>query len=154
MAVAVIAYFVLPDFPHNTAFLTPLERKLAEHRLLEDVGEPDTEERGSSMRGLKNAMLDWKVWWMAFALTAMVVGLSFNQYFPTLTRTLGFNTTVTLLLCAPPWAFACLCSFVNARHSDKTGERFFHIIAPLVIGMIGFIIPLGTRNVAARYIAL
>jgi len=153
MFFAVVAYFVLPDFPVNTKFLTPLERKLAQHRMLEDVGEEDSEEPGESFRGFRMAMLDWKVWWMAFGLTAQVVGLSFNQYFPTLTKTLGFNNTVTLLLCAPPWAFAVILTFLNARHSDKTGERFFHIIGPLSLGMIGFIIALATRNTAARYIS-
>lgn len=91
---------------------------------------------------------------MAFALTAQVVGLSFNQYFPTLMKTLGFNTTVTLLLCAPPWGFAVVLTFINARHSDKTGERFFHITVPLFVGMVGFVIALATQNTAARYISL
>lgn len=46
---------------------------------------------------------------------SQVVGLSFNAYFPTLTKTLGYSTTVTLLLCAPPWAFATIVAFLNAR---------------------------------------
>jgi hypothetical protein len=35
-----------------------------------------------------------------------------------------------------------------------TGERFFHIIIPLFIGMIGFIIAISTMKLAARYVAL
>jgi len=153
MFFAIVAIFILPDFPENTRFLTPLEKRLAQRRMLEDVGEVDSEDPGSSFHGFKLAMLDWKVWWMAFALTAQVVGLSFNQYFPTLTKTLGFNNTVTLLLCAPPWAFAVLVTFINARHSDKTRERFFHIAIPLLVGILGFLIALSTMNTAARYIS-
>lgn len=119
--------------------------------MVEDVGEADAEEAGNSFHGFKLAMLDWKVWWMAFSLTAQVVGLSFNQYFPTLLATLGYNTTITLLLCAPPWAVAVLATFLNARHSDKSGERFFHIAIPLFVGMVGFIIALATGNLGARY---
>lgn len=69
------------------------------------------------------AIKDWKVWWLAVALTGQVVGLSFNVYFPSehidwgrnvynhcfilaLTSTLGYNRTISLLLCAPPWGFA------------------------------------------------
>jgi hypothetical protein len=35
-----------------------------------------------------------------------------------------------------------------------SGERFFHIIIPLFIGIIGFIIAISTMKLAARYVAL
>jgi len=155
IAVAIIAIFILPDFPHTTRWLTDEERRLAEVRMAEDVGEVDDDaESAGAMRGLQLAMTDWKVWWLAFALTAFVVGLSFNSYFPTLTGTLGYKRTITLLLCAPPWAFATIVAFAVARHADKTGERFFHIAIPMAFGMLGMIISLCTMNTAARYIAL
>lgn len=47
-----------------------------------------------------------QVWVMALSLTAMVISLSFNQFFPTLTKTLGYTNTISLLLCAPPFVFA------------------------------------------------
>jgi len=155
MFFAVVAYAILPDFPENTRSLSPLERKLAQRRMQEDFGQADADqkEHGNSLSGFKQAMSSWLVWWMAFALTAQVVGLSFNQYFPTLTATLGYNPAITLLLCAPPWAFSVLVTWINARHSDRTGERFFHMIGPLVAGIVGFIIALATQNVAARYVS-
>jgi hypothetical protein len=88
------------------------------------------------------------------ALASYVVGLSFNAYFPTLTATMGYSPTITLLLCAPPWAFTTIIAFIVARHSDKTGERTFHIIIPFVIGIIGCIISLSTMNIVGRYVAL
>lgn len=75
--------------------------------------------------------------------------------FIALAATLGFeSTTVTLLLTAPPWFFATLLSFLNARHADSTGERFWHISGPILLGIVGFVISLSTMNTAARYIAL
>ena len=74
---------------------------------------------------------------------------------PALAATLGFKSvTVTLLLTAPPWAFASLVALCNARHADITGERFWHIAAPALLGILGYIISLCTMNTAARYIAL
>jgi hypothetical protein len=35
-----------------------------------------------------------------------------------------------------------------------TGERFFHIVIPLFVAMIGFIIAISTMRLAARYLAL
>ena len=43
------------------------------------------------------------------------MSLSLNAFFPTLAATLGYNRTVTLLLCAPPWIFAILVALAVAR---------------------------------------
>ena len=40
------------------------------------------------------------------------------------------------------------------RHSDKTGERFWHIVLPVVGGIVGFVIAISTMNTAARYVSL
>ncbi|QRW19031.1 major facilitator superfamily transporter [Rhizoctonia solani] len=123
MAVAILAIFILPDFPSTTKWLSPMERRLAQ-----DAGgeaDHDTKEEGA-FHGLILAVKDWKVWWLALALTAQVVGLSFNAYFPTLTATLGYNHRRALL------------------------ARF----VPLFVGIIGFVIAEATMNTAGRYIAL
>ncbi|KZT29316.1 MFS general substrate transporter [Neolentinus lepideus HHB14362 ss-1] len=154
---AICAIFVLPDFPSTThGWLSPLEIRLAEKRMEEDVGigDEDQTEPAGQTAGLIMAMTDWKVWWLALALTSLVVSLSFNAFFPTLSATMGFNSTVTLLLCAPPWVFATIIAFLDTRHSDKSGERFLHIAVPLAFGIVGFIIALSTMNTAARYISL
>ncbi|KAF9263455.1 MFS general substrate transporter [Marasmius fiardii PR-910] len=156
MAIAVVALFILPDFPETSKWLSPLERKLAMQRMKEDVGvgDSDESETGKKVSGFWLCFVDWRVWWFAFTLTALVVALSFNAFFPTLTDTLGYSRTISLLLCAPPWGFATIVAFIIARHSDKTGERFYHIVFPLTFGIVGFIIAISTMNTAARYVAL
>ena len=79
------------------------------------VGDETETEDGGQTRGMILALTDWKVWWLAMALTSMVISLSFNAFFPTLSATMGFNRTVTLLLCAPPWAFATIIAFIVTR---------------------------------------
>ncbi|KAH8106014.1 MFS general substrate transporter [Cristinia sonorae] len=154
--VAALAIFILPDFPATSAsWLSPIEVRLAERRMEEDAGVGDEEQtEGGQMLGFFQAVGDWRVWWLALALTSMVVSLSFNAFFPTLSATMGYNSTVTLLLCAPPWVFATIIAFICCRHSDKTGDRFWHIAIPLFFGIVGFVIAISTMNTAARYIAL
>jgi len=154
MIIAITAIFVLPEFPTTTKWLSPQERALAIRRMEEDAGVGDEEQTEGRHNGLWLAITDWKVWWLAFALTSQVVALSFNAYFPTLSATMGFNPTVTLLLCAPPFVFTAIFAFVLSRHSDKTGERFYHIVGSLGVGILGFIISIATMNTAARYISL
>jgi MFS family permease len=173
--VAICAIFILPDFPTTSSrWLTPEEARLAVRRMEEDAGvgdESETEPQGQ-MAGLKMAVSDWRVWWLTIAQCSLVLSLTFNAFFPTLTATLGYDRTVTLLLCAPPWIFSTIVAFLVTRlvasiqqlnhsinvkvyrHSDKVGERFFHIAASQVVGIIGFIIAMSTMNTAARYISL
>lgn len=184
--VALCAIYILPDFPDtSSSWLTPAEKALAQRRMMEDAGVDDAlkisghttssssrARRQASMLGLIMALSDLKVWWLALSLTAMVVSLSFNAYFPTLSATLGYNTTVTLLLCVPPWVFATIIALAVSRylylllknstlirnlvcrHSDHTGERCWHIVIPILIGMIGFLIAMLTMNTALRYLSL
>lgn len=131
MAVAVIAIFVLPDFPSTSTWLSPEERSLAILRMSEDVGIADDatgkDEETGAIEGLRMAVMDWRVWWMSLSLTSMVVALSFNAYFPTLTATLGYSTTVSLLLCAPPWIFASIVAFFLSRYgSPATLDAIIH----------------------------
>ncbi|KAL5507991.1 hypothetical protein ACEPAH_5609 [Sanghuangporus vaninii] len=153
---ALASIFILPDFPATSRWLSPLEHRLAEKRLEEDVGVGDNDEGSKTTHGegLVMAFSDWKVWWLALALTSMVVSLSFNAFFPTLSQTMGFSNTISLLLCAPPWVVATICAFIVTRHSDATQERFWHIVCPLLVGIVGFVIAISTMNTAARYISL
>lgn len=154
---AICAIFILPDFPSTSGrWLSPEEVLLAERRMAEDVGvgdEGETEGHGQ-LHSLVDAVSDWRVWWLALALTSMVIFLSFNAFFPTLAATLGYNRTVTLLLCAPPWVFATIVAFAVTRHSDMRQDRFWHICVPLCVGLVGCIIAVSTMNTAARYISL
>ena len=155
MFVGLCAIFILPDFPQTSRrFLTEDEQRLACLRMENDVGETREEDEVSQLAGLRLAFADWRVYFLALALTSMVVGLSFNAFFPTLSATMGYSPTITLLLCAPPWVFATLVAFAVCRHSDRTRERFWHIAIPLGFGIVGFIIAISTMHLAARYISL
>ncbi|KAM7217662.1 putative transporter [Rhypophila decipiens] len=155
MAVAISAAFILPDLPTNTKGFTREELEVAQLRMTEDVGLEDKDSADMGVfDGLLMVVKDFKVYVMMLVFTVYTVGLSFNAFFPTLTATLGFRYVPTLLMSAPPWVFACIVSLVNAWHADKTQEKFYHIIGPIVGGLVGFVISMSTDNTAARYVAL
>ncbi|KAJ7507751.1 MFS general substrate transporter [Mycena galericulata] len=133
--VAFAAIFILPDFPETqNSWLSSAERALAQRRMAEDAGmDEDLDPKQGSIFGFVMAVSDWKIWFLAFTLTSIVLSLSFNAYFPTLAETMGYDKTLTLLLCAPPWFFATFVAFANSRHSDRAGERFWHIVTPLFL---------------------
>jgi MFS family permease len=64
VAIALGAYFVLPNFPRTTSWLSEEEKALAIWRLEEDVGQDDWVSSGeqSLFNGFKLALLDVKTW--------------------------------------------------------------------------------------------
>ena len=68
--------------------------------------------------------------------------------------TLGYSDVDSLLLTVPPYVLAVLTSFCNAWHSDKTGERYFHVTLPLYFAVIAFIVAATTTTIGPRYFAM
>ena len=118
MLVAILSMYILPDFPESpNTWLTPAEKALAVQRMVENV-EAHTDLCTASegrFLGFHLAVSDWKVWWLALALAAIIMSLSFSAYFPTLVATLNYEPTLTLLLCVPPWLFATCVVLLLSR---------------------------------------
>ncbi|OAL07764.1 MFS general substrate transporter [Phaeosphaeriaceae sp. SRC1lsM3a] len=154
---ALIALFVLPDYPDSTTgsarwSMTEDMRKIAAARIIADRVSTN-EGKGGVLQGLKLSVFDYKMW----LLVGMNIGISaaygFSNFFPSIVRGFGYNNTITLVLTAPPYIFAALGSLVNAWHSDKTKERGYHFAGPIAFGCIGYIICLATEDRNARYAA-
>ncbi|THU91332.1 MFS general substrate transporter, partial [Dendrothele bispora CBS 962.96] len=149
--------WLLPDYPHNTRWISPFERQLAQARLAEDAGEADQDnDSDSPWKGLLMALKDPKVILFCVMNASQLLGLSFVNFFPTLAATLNpnFSTTIALLLAAPPWIFATVTCIASAWHADRTGERYFHIAGWWWAVIVGFIIALCTMNTAGRYVSM
>ncbi|KAG1755748.1 MFS general substrate transporter [Suillus lakei] len=138
---------VVADFPSTPSiWLSPDEQRLAKRtdgRRTAAAGNEDQGKPVEGFSGLSEALMDWRI-----------ASLSFGNFFPTLSATMGYNATISLLLCAPPWILGTATSFFVARHSDVTGDRFWHITGPLLVGIVGFMIAISTMNTAVRYLSL
>lgn len=149
--IAGLAYPILPDYPTTTRRLSQEESRIAQARLVKDIGVADDDEPMSTFHGFKLAVTDPKVWFLSATYFLTIMGLSFSFFFPTITQALGFNTTNTLLWTAPPWIFAIIVSIPNAWHADRTRERYFHYLWPAVACLVGYVISIGTEKIGPRY---
>ncbi|GAA5860919.1 hypothetical protein JCM8547_003888 [Rhodosporidiobolus lusitaniae] len=145
--IAIIAYFILPDYPATTKRLSLRERALAVYRLERDTGVRD-DDSATVMQNLKAAASDYR----ASAVT---------QFFPSVVQTFGYSRVQTLLLTAPPYILATFVSLGLSRLSDKNPflknpgpERSIHFSATLALGMAGFIIAAATTATGPRYFSL
>lgn len=87
-------------------------------------------------------------------LFCIVASGTVTNFFPTVVATLKFNPVQTLLLTAPPYVLCVITSFCNAWHADRTGERYWHIILPLMVNMVANIIAVSTTSLAPRYLSM
>ncbi|KAB2576005.1 putative transporter C11D3.18C [Lasiodiplodia hormozganensis] len=156
VVVAILAIFLLPNFPHTTGWLSEQERQLAMWRLEQDAGETDQSEDDNSsiLEGFKMAAKEIKVYVVAIMLICVASSASVLNFFPTVVETLGYGRTETLLLTAPPYVLCMFTSCFIAWNSDRTGERYFHCTAPLYFAIVAFVIAASTTAIVPRYISI
>lgn len=77
-----------------------------------------------------------------------------QNFFPTLTKTLHYNSTISLLLVAPPYIFMVIWSLAHSVASDKIGNRFWFFLYPIPLVMIGAFIFMFATPFGARYFSL
>lgn len=106
IGVAIIVSFILPDYPHNTKWLTEEEKSFAAWRLLEDINEADDQHAGSVWAGLKLAVKDYRLYVFVMLQHLNLVALTFQYFFPSIVGTLGYSPINTLWLTVPVWVSA------------------------------------------------
>ncbi|KAI0379977.1 MFS transporter [Hypomontagnella monticulosa] len=150
--VAILGFWLLPNTPDDTHWLNEEERKLVKVRQARDRMS-DVFGETSTWEGLKQAFRDKRAWLFCFMQMFHLSACSFNAFFPTVAKTLNYDTTVTLLLTCPPFVLAGIGSTLVGWSSGSFNERTWHITATLSFAIVGFIIAASTLNTAARYVA-
>lgn len=131
-------------------------KHVANRRLAIDAAEADEDEAGgmSQYKGFKLAMTDSKTYILAIAYMCITGAAGFQNFFPTLTATLGYNHIVSLLLCAPPYVFMVFYSFAHSVMSDRLGNRFWFFMYPIPLTIVGWVIFMTTDSFGPRYFSL
>lgn len=158
MFVAFVAMAVLPELPATTKWLSREERVLGVVRMTEDFGSNDEDylggEKKGAFTGLYMAVKDPKTWLFVALLWATASAAGINAVYPTIVDSLGYSTSATYLLTAPPWALLAITSLLNSFHSDYTRERWKHILIGPVLSLVGFIIGIARTDTAPRYVSM
>lgn len=105
----------------------------------------------SQIRGLKMAVMDIKTWAFAFMYFCIAGAGSFQYFFPTLTKTLGYSNTVSLVLVAPPYIFVVFYSLAHNWVADRIAVRHWFFFYPIPITIVGFIIFMTVDSFGPRY---
>lgn len=84
MLVATSSFFILPDLPRTTSFLSTEERELALWRIQKDIGEESVleDKHQSFLTGAIQAAKDIKVYVLMLLVHCIAVASSVVTYFP------------------------------------------------------------------------
>jgi hypothetical protein len=157
VGVAIIAKFILLDFPSSSPALTLEEGQLATIRLLAvgmESGSNDPANRLTHWQAFKAAVCDYRTF-LFMLLFVLDVGAGTISYFiPTITITLGYQTITAQYMTIPVYVVATVCLNVAAYSADRLQERHWHITGALTIGFIASIVCVTVTNAVVRYTML
>jgi MFS family permease len=155
ICVALIAKFILLDFPGTSAALTPEERHLAKIRLLPPgMDEAEADHELTHAQAFKAVICDYRTFLFMF-LSVCIIGAGTITYFvPTIIVTLGYDHLTAQYMTMPIYVSAASVLIMTAISADRRQERRWHITASLSMGFVAAIICMLSTNAALRYITL
>ncbi|KAH7029884.1 putative MFS transporter [Microdochium trichocladiopsis] len=145
---------IMPEFPHKARLLKPVERDYAVWRLEVEAGVGEAHEDVSTRKGFALAFKDGKIWALVAANFATQSVGSTNNLFPSIVSTLGYNSTNTLLLTAPPFVLAAIIFWFTMAYSDKANVIYPILMANCGWGLLVYIVAAATTNTGARYFTM
>ncbi|KAL4804708.1 major facilitator superfamily domain-containing protein [Aspergillus unguis] len=151
--IGIIVCCVLPDFPENWKLLPEEMKHVAKKRLAIEAAQADVDAAGgaSQVKGLKLAFADIKTYALAVAYMAITGASGFQNFFPTLTKSIYPDETIALLLVAPPYVFMVIYSLTHSHLSDRFQNRFWFFVYPIPLTIIGFVIYMTTNSFGPQY---
>ncbi|NML32947.1 MFS transporter [Paraburkholderia antibiotica] len=131
----VIARFYLVDRPAEASWLSNIQRKWLVGEMAKTAGEAAS--HGTS--SIREALTKPIVW--AMGLLYFCTGIAFFGISTWMPQVINQMTQLPLIeigfVSSFPFALGAIAMIVNAKHSDRTLERRWHLAGALAIGVIG-----------------
>ena len=123
----------LPDRPSSAWWLSDREARCLEGLVKRHEPAPTR---------LAEGLVSGRVWLFAAIYFGLVLGLyGFGFWAPQIIKGLGdVSNREVGLISAVPYLFAGTAMFFWGRHSDRTGERRWHVCASACLGAAGFLV--------------
>jgi MFS transporter, ACS family, tartrate transporter len=135
IVLGVIVLFYLPDGPRHARWLSAEEQEWLVARLARDE-----QARGPAAgHTLREALSSPRIWLLCLLYLCMVVGnYGYGFWLPQIIEGFGQLTDFQIgVLSALPYLVASVGMVFIARHSDRTGERRWHVALSLAAAAIG-----------------
>jgi len=133
-----LTWLWLPDGPREAGWLSAPEQQLLLARL--SVEQQATRARHAGSSSLRLALLHPTVWLLCGVMFCCQTGsYGLNLWIPQIVKGMsGQSDLVVGFVSAIPYIGATLAMLWVGMSSDRTGERFWHVALPSLIGAAGF----------------
>ncbi|MCW2584230.1 MAG: putative tartrate symporter, superfamily protein [Klenkia sp.] len=139
VVLGIAAWFYLTDRPKDADWLAPDERQWLEDTM---AAEQQATRAGGTHR-VRDSLKDPRVWALGLVYFGVTYGLYALSFFlPTIVAGFAesFDTTFSILenglIVAVPFAIGAVAMVFWSRHSDRTGERVWHVALPALLGAV------------------
>lgn len=135
VALGVIAWFVLVDRPSDAKWLSPAQREW----LVTTMANEEAVAATTGTSSFRSAMVAPMVWLMGLLYFCIGIGFfGISTWLPQVIRQMSRLSIVEIgLVSAIPFILGAIAMFANARHSDRTMERRWHLAGALFVGAAG-----------------
>ncbi len=131
----ILAYVYLPGSPDSVKWLSAEQRQWLSATLQAEREKAAEHGINSLVRALKSPVV------LAFSGILFFVGCGFlgvTIWLPQMIRQMSDLSTVAIgFAAATPFLFGAIAMQFFAQHSDRTGERRWHLVTALLVGAIG-----------------
>jgi len=150
VAVSLVAYFFVYNYPATASFLTPREKEFVIARLKEDSDASRNEK--FTWAGVMQAFKDPKIWLYGLAFHTMSLPIyTLSLFLPTIIRDLGYTSAQAQLMSTPPYVSAFVFTMAFAVFAEKTRLRAPFIIAGSSLGIVGYIMLITSHRAGVSY---
>ncbi|CAO3587594.1 unnamed protein product [Absidia cylindrospora] len=125
LVIGFVSYWILPDYPSNTKWLTEEERDWP-----------------------------FDVWVFIIIFMAIQTGGQMNYFMPTFIQNIGYEGAMVQYMTIPVYVFAALLSLVVAVLSDRFQVRSVFVAFCMCLALVGYIIQVSSENHAVLFFSL
>ncbi|TFK44906.1 major facilitator superfamily domain-containing protein [Crucibulum laeve] len=153
LALGVVSWFFIPDFPDKNRFLTPEQTALVLKRIEDDRGDaiPDP----MSFKKVRMYLSDWTLWaYGVMFLCSTMPAYSQAYFISIILKGMGWSRTDALLLSAPPYGPAIITTMIFAWLSDKYKHRSGFIVFQTSVCIAGLLITAFAKPHGVRYFGI
>ncbi|HVV49403.1 MAG TPA: MFS transporter [Polyangia bacterium] len=153
VVLGVVTVFYLTDRPREARWLDAGEKAYLEAALARERVAPAP---GPAGGGLARALARRDIVLLVLAYFGIVTtSYGFSLWMPTVVKSLtGLSNLTVSLVAMLPYVAGGICTAVVGLSSDRTGERRFHTIVPMLMAALGLTIGVASRAPALGLLSL
>jgi ACS family tartrate transporter-like MFS transporter len=151
VVLGVVVLFYMTDRPEKAKWLPDEQRAW----LVAEMNAERAAKQVAAKHGIMAGLADIRVLALALIYFGTSAGLyTLGIWAPQIIKSFGLSTMAVGFLNGVPPTLAVIAMILWARHSDRTGERTWHVVIACLVASTGLVLAGGAASVAAVIAAL